>query len=325
MTEPRQRRPVSVRISVTDRCQLRCAYCMPPGGIPVRPHEDILSFEEIVRFVRELQSGFDLRKVRITGGEPLVRRGIVNLVAMLAGLHLRDLALTTNGQRLPEMAADLKRAGLHRVNVSLDSVSPAVYRSLTRGGDLEKTLNGIQEAIRVGLAPVKTNTVVVRGVNDGELPDIVRFALANGCHARFLELMPIGPARTDFAERFVPAAEVRAKIEASFQLTPIRGAGAGASSRDFMAEDGSGRRGTVGFIESESRPFCSGCTRLRLTSTGELVTCLARQESVSIREVLRVDSREAGNELRRLVAAALGGKSHRAAFASGRLMAAVGG
>jgi GTP 3',8-cyclase len=324
MTNSANRRPVSIRISVTDRCQLRCAYCMPPEGIPERPRGDILSFEEIVRFVRGIQAGFDLLKVRITGGEPLIRRGIVRLVAMLAELGPKDLALTTNGQALAGIADDLKRAGPHRVNVRLDSVNGTTYKLVTRGGDLVRTLEGIEEALRVGLTPVKTNTVVIRGFNDDEVPDIVHYAVAHGCHARFLELMPIGFARNGFTARFVPTSEIRARVEASVRLTPLDGE-AGTSSRDFLAVDASGRRGAVGFISSESNPFCSGCNRLRLTSTGELVACLARNESMFIRDLLRTDAPETATALRKLVARALDGKCDRASFDSTGLMAAVGG
>jgi len=324
MTDTPRRQPVSIRISVTDRCQLRCTYCMPPEGIPKRPQGDILSFEQMVRFVRELQAGFDLLKVRITGGEPLIRLGIVDLVAMLAGLNLKDFALTTNGQALAGMAGDLKRAGLHRVNVSLDSVRAGTYQRMTHGGDLGRTLDGIREALRVGLTPVKTNTVVVRGINEEDVPALVRFAMAHGCHARFLELMPIGVAQSGFPARFVPTSGIRARVETVVRLTPIAG-DAGGSSLDFLAVDAAGRRGTVGFISSESQPFCSGCTRLRLTSTGDLITCLAREESVRVRDLLLTDTRETAGALRQLVARALEGKCVRASFDSTRPMATVGG
>ncbi len=316
--------PLQLRISVTDRCQLRCTYCMPFNGIPMRPHRDILSFEEIARFVRELQTEFDLVKVRITGGEPLVRRGIVDLVAMLAELNIRDLALTTNAQGLAGLAADLKRAGLRRLNVNLHSVNAATYANITRGGVLEQALDGIREALRAGLSPVKTNTVVIRGQNDGELADIARFVLSLGCRARFLELMPIAYARPDFERAFVPSAEILARLAGVFKLTPMDSL-AGANSRDFQAADGSGIAGIVGLIASESSPFCGGCTRLRLTSTGELITCLARGKGIMVRDLLRSGAPDAGRTLRTMVAAELAGKRHRASFETPRPMAAVGG
>lgn len=316
--------PLQLRLSVTDRCQLRCTYCVPANGIPMRPHRDVLSFEEITRFVRELQAEFDLVKVRITGGEPLVRRGITDLVAMLAELNLRDLALTTNAQGLAGLAADLRRAGLRRLNVNLHSVNAATYANITRGGVLEPTLEGIREAIRAGLSPVKTNTVVIRGQNDAELPDIARFVLGLGCQARFLELMPIAYARPDFERAFVPSTEILSRLADAFQLAPMD-ALAGASSRDFQAADKSGIAGIVGVIASESSPFCGGCTRLRLTSTGELITCLARGKGIMIRELLRSTAPDAGRTLRNMVAAELAGKRRRTSFETPRPMAAVGG
>ncbi|MBI2441416.1 MAG: radical SAM protein [Lentisphaerae bacterium] len=403
MTGHQQLRPVSLRISVTDRCQLRCVYCMPLTGVPKLAPSEILTFEEIVRFVHAMQERFDLRKVRITGGEPLVRHGIVDLVAMLAELGLPDLALTTNGQFLAEQAPALQRAGLRRVNVNLASINPETYQAITRGGDLNRTLAGIRAALNAGLSPVKINVVVLRGLNDGEVADLAHLGLALGCHVRFLELMPIGCAKAEFHERFVSSAEVRGKLDEMFRLVPVgaihgdnnttashgralsfslrsqeayyRGVGpkapacaeaasagrprtarravptkrsccitydaqyngrgpalrspaqpdAGGSSRNFFAVDSQGLSGTVGFISSETKPFCAGCTRLRLTSTGKLIGCLAHGQGVMIREFLRKDTSEALQTVQNLAANEINGKRLRTSFDSALAMVSVGG
>jgi len=326
--------PVALRISVTDRCDLGCRYCLPlreiKGSDPLAVKgsdpfiSQILSFEEIARFVRTAGAEFGLGKVRLTGGEPLVRRGIAELVAMLAATGAGDLALTTNGQRLAAMAGDLKRAGLRRVNVSLDSLDPETYAAISGGGDVRAVLAGIDAALAAGLAPVKLNTVVLRGTNDGEVVALARFALERGCTIRFLELMPIGPARAFHAERFVPAAEVRARLAEGFELRELSRE-PGASSREFLANDGAGRRGTVGFIASETEPFCAGCRRLRLTSTGQVIGCLARGEGVGVRSFLGDDSDSARRGVVRAVAGVLESKRVRAGFSTPRPMVTVGG
>ena len=320
MTAPR-RQPLSLRLSVTDRCQLRCVHCMPPEGVAKLPHEDILTFEEILHFVRVAKARFDLSKVHVTGGEPLVRANVVRLVRMLAGEGIPDLVLTTNGQALARKAAALRRAGLQRINVSLPSLDEKTYSELTRGGALGRTLRGIAGAQAAGLAPVKLNAVILRGWNDGEIERLAAFALERGCTMRFLELMPIGCARAVAADRFVPAAEIRRRLEGAFALTPLAYE-PGRSSRDFIAEDRRGRRGVIGFISSETEPFCAGCARLRLTSTGEVIGCLSRGRGISIRGFLRSNQDErVAAAIRRVVA----DKGRRPDFRTGRPMVAVGG
>lgn len=186
---------LALRVSVTDHCQLRCRYCMPAEVVPLCGRDEILSYEEIAALVACLQKGFGLSKVRITGGEPLVRPHIERLITMLADLGIPDLALTTNGLHLARMAPSLKRAGLSHVNVSVDSLSPAMFRYLTHGGDVRATLAGIATAWRHGLLPVKLNTVVIRSVNDSELSELVASAIRQHCEIRFIELMPIGRGR----------------------------------------------------------------------------------------------------------------------------------
>ena len=317
-------RPLSLRLSVTDRCQCRCLYCMPTRGVKVVPHDQILSFEEILRFVRVLSARFAIAKVRVTGGEPLVRRGVVDLVGLLADEGIEDLALTTNGLLLADMAADLKRAGLRRVNVSLDSLDPETFRNLTRGGDLRRVLRGIDAAMRHGLTPVKTNTVVLRTHNSADVAGIARFGLDTGCHVRFLELMPIGFAKPMCPGEFVPTEEVRARLEESFTLEPLPYE-AGGTSRDFVASDDDGRQATVGFISSETHPFCGGCRRIRLTSTGGLISCLAKGNGPHVRHLLRSDSPQAAQTLADLVAAELDKKARHAGFDDAVPMVRAGG
>ena len=316
--------PLSLRISVTDRCQLRCLYCMPHGGVPKISHEDVLSFEEILHFVRAVKSHFGLSKVRVTGGEPLVRKGIVNLIRMLKQEHISDIALTTNGQKLAEMADDLKHAGLGRINVSLDSLNPKTFRMLTYGGELRRTLLGIEAARRCGLTPVKINTVVMKGYNDNEVVELVNFALDTGCQIRFLELMPIACAQTMFCDRFVPTSEVRDKLEKFFTLQSIV-CERGQTSRDFSVCDRHCRRGIVGFISPQTRPFCSTCARLRLTSTGRLISCLARQDGPCIREFLNTDSYLTTETLIEVVEREFGRKLGRCTPTPLDSMAAIGG
>ncbi|MHC4199355.1 MAG: GTP 3',8-cyclase MoaA, partial [Planctomycetota bacterium] len=308
-THRRGLRPVSLRISVTDQCQLRCLYCTP-GRAAAQTRRDVLTFEEIDRFVGVIDSSFRLTKVRITGGEPLIRAGIVDLVAMLARRGVPDLALTTNGQVLAEMAPRLERAGLRRINVSLDSLDTGTYAALTRGGDLRATLEGIDAALGCGLAPVKLNAVVLRGYNDAEVVELARFALDRGCPIRFLEMMPIRGARSIFEDLFVTTSEIRARLEKQFALEPLD-RGAGQTSRDFLASDRYGRRGAVGFISPMSRPFCDECTRVRLTSTGRLVSCLMQGPGTDIAGLLRGERPATQRLLGEMVAAELENKHSR--------------
>ena len=274
---------------------------MPPEGVPKKNYSDILSFKEIIRFVRTVKSGFGISKVRITGGEPLVRAGIVELVRLLSREGVMDLALTTNAQQLANMADDLKRAGLHRVNVSLDSLDEKTFRNLTGGGQLQRSLEGVKTALQAGLKPLKINVVVLRGVNVHEVAHLARFGLELGCQVRFLELMPIGFAKQKFDELFVEAQEVRRHLESCFSLKEITGQPT-QSSRNFWASDGEGREGILGLISPTTQPFCQDCRRVRLTSTGKLIACLAKGNGPSVRELLQDDTPTATKTLQGLVA-----------------------
>lgn len=228
-----ERWPVSLRISLTDHCQLRCLYCRPPHGSE-EPRRRALALEEILRFVHVVRNAFGISKVHLTGGEPLLRDDILPLVSRLAKLPVGEMALTTNGQRLADLAGPLHQAGLARVNVSLDSLDPRRFRTITRGGDLRPTLEGIAQARTCGL-PVKINTIVMRGVNDAEVIDIARWGLQRGCGVRFLELMPIGPASGLFKKSYVSSAQVKDRLSRAFDLRPLP-MQAGGTTRSFLAK-----------------------------------------------------------------------------------------
>ena len=277
--DPAGRVVTTLRLSVTDRCDLRCSYCMPRCGVTLGRREDVLTIEEMHRAASILVERFGLGAVRLTGGEPLVRAGLDRLVEMIASLPIDDLALTTNGQGLGRRAAELRARGLMRVNVSLDTLDESRYRSLTGGGDLARTVEGIEAAIAADLAPVKINMVVLRGVNDDEVVRVARFGLDRGAQVRFLELMPIGEARQGYADLFVPSSEVLASLEREIELAPI---GAEGTARLFAA--GGGR---IGLVSPQTEPFCGTCGRLRLTTEGRLLACLHEETGVDLRGPLR--------------------------------------
>ena len=278
-------RPIEyLRISVTDRCNLRCRYCMPPDGVPRRSHDDILRYEEIVRAVRAIVP-LGLTRVRLTGGEPLVRPGLPTLVRMLGAVKgLRDIALTTNGQLLAERARELRDAGLRRINISLDTLQPERYREITLGGEIDRVFAGIAAAREAGLSPIKINAVLIRGMNDDEVVDFAQLTLGEPYDVRFIEFMPMGDVGLWSPEAVVPEEETRAAVEA---LGPLEPAPTPATSRGGEAWRLPGAKGTIAFISPVSRPFCSSCNRLRLTADGKLRPCLLADHSVDLRAVLR--------------------------------------
>jgi cyclic pyranopterin phosphate synthase len=324
MIAPSSTQGLTLRISVTDRCQLRCWYCMPEDGVSPCSHEDVLRYEEIAVLVNFLKDSFGLQKVRLTGGDPLVRAGIEGLVGMLTDMNIPDLALTTNAQALEEKVDVLREAGLHRVNISLDSLAPETFRSLTRGGDVERTISGIRAAVRGGLGPVKLNMVVIRGTNDHEIPAMLKFALDEGCELRFLELMPAGMAQHDFEQHYMSCDEICSALRPEFTVTP-KPPRPGETSQIHEVESDARGRGTFGVITPTSHPFCSGCKRLRLTADGFLIGCLARQDRVFIRPFLS-DSSEAGvAALHGAVLDAMGHKRSDQFFEPQPSMARIGG
>jgi len=321
-----------LRVSVTDRCNLRCIYCMPEEGVQLCNHDEILRYEEIVAVVRAAAE-LGISKIRLTGGEPLVRLGIVDLVRELAAVPgIADLAMTTNGTLLARYAADLAEAGLRRVNISLDTLQPARFRAITRRGDLRDTLAGIDAANSAGLTPVKINTVVMRGVNDDEVVSLASKTVTNGWNLRFIEWMPVGGdalVHDDWRERVVTAAEIRARVEAELgPLVPARDLVGAGPARTFRLADAGTTAGTLGFISAISEHFCDSCNRLRLTANGKLRPCLLSDYEIDLLDALR-GSPETG-KLQDLIRQAIQAKpqGHRLARgqrAQARVMAQIGG
>lgn len=282
------RRVTYLRVSLTDRCNYRCVYCMPEEGIAtLSPKSDMLSFEEIARLVRCFV-GLGVRRVRLTGGEPTVRRGFCDLVQMLAVIPgIDELCLTTNGHLLADLAVPLKKAGIHHINVSLDSLRPERFRAITRRGDLAAALAGIEAVCHAGFAQRKINAVGLRGINTDELGELCRFSWHREMIPRFIEWMPMGEGSCFDASVFISAAEMRAAIEREIggRLTPLSSGQAGRGPARYFRHSTSGHE--VGFISALTENFCDTCNRVRLTATGELHTCLARDESVNLRNALR--------------------------------------
>jgi cyclic pyranopterin phosphate synthase len=273
-----------LRISLTDRCNLRCVYCMPAEGIDFRAPEELLADEELLLLVR-IAAELGVRKIRLTGGEPTVRPGIVELVGTIAATPgIEDVALTTNGLLLDALAAPLARAGLRRVNVSLDTLDEAKFARITRGGRLGRVLAGIAAAETAGLLPVKLNAVVVRRFNEEDVVDLARLTLERPWEVRFIEVMPFGVVADVADAGIVPSEETMARIEAALgPLHPLDLSGSDPA-RTYRAP---GAAGTLGFISPVSQPFCSRCGRLRLTADGRLRLCLLRDDEVDLLTPLR--------------------------------------
>lgn len=290
LVDPFGRRIRYLRVSVTDRCNYRCRYCMPASGIALQDREELLSLEEIARLVRvACEMGFD--KVRLTGGEPTLRRGITDLVRALAGTPgLRDLSMTTNGATLARLAPALRDAGLNRINLSLDTLDPDRYRTLTRGGELAPVLEGIDALLAMGWTPVKLNVVVMRGINeDDPLRMVERFG-DQMVDVRFIEYMPFGSE----ADQPVPWAETRAILERRYTLEPDGSVSEGGPATRFRI---AGLHCRVATISAMSRQFCDSCNRVRLSSDGRLRTCLAAGTPArSLRDLLRDGSDDDGIE-----------------------------
>jgi len=272
-----------MRVSVTDRCNLRCVYCTPSEHLHLIDRAELLSYEEITRVV-SLAAGMGIRKVRVTGGEPLVRKDLPRLIGTLATIPgIQDLSLTTNGLLLGRFAASLAEAGLGRVNVSLDSLNPERFREMTGGGRIEKVLDGLAAADRTGLHPVKINVVVMRGVNDEEMQDFARLTLGTPYHVRFIEWMPIGSVDRWQSENCVRLEEIRAAVSGVAPLLPLS-IGAGGPAKYFRFQNAAG---AIGFISPISQHFCDSCNRLRLTSEGKLRPCLFNDREIDLRAPLR--------------------------------------
>ena len=273
-----------LRLSVTDRCNLRCIYCMPQEGVQFLPHSEILSYEEMLHIVRLcVQQG--IRKVRLTGGEPLVRRGIIPFIEKLGMIEgLQEIVLTTNGVLLKELAADLRRCGVCRINVSMDTLRPERFCRITRRDLFARVWEGIEAAVSVGLSPIKINVVAMRGVNDDELLDFARLTYTRPYQVRFIELMPVGAADARMKGGFISSAEILAQISS---LGDIRFVNSGPLDGPAVVLALEGAKGEIGLISALSRHFCETCNRLRLTADGYLRGCLFSDQETDVKTPLR--------------------------------------
>ena len=287
-----------LRVSLTDRCNLRCSYCMPPEGLPWLPTPTVLTDDEVGRLLRIAVETLGVDEIRFTGGEPLLRPGLVPIVAAAAALRPRPkLSLTTNGIGLERLAGPLRAAGLDRVNVSLDTLDPDRFAQLAHRRRLPDVLAGLRGAAAAGLTPVKLNAVLLRGVNDGEAGELLRFALAHGYQLRFIEQMPLDAQHGWDRAQMVTAAEILAVLESEFVLSPDPAHRGSAPAETWLVDgyaDITGAPARVGVIGSVTRPFCGDCDRTRLTADGQVRNCLfARQES-DLREAMRGGASDAG-------------------------------
>jgi cyclic pyranopterin phosphate synthase len=338
-TDSHGRRIDYLRISLTDRCNLRCVYCMPEEGVEWKPHADILSFEEIERFTR-IAAEQGIGKIRLTGGEPLVRHGVPDLVrALLAMPGLQSVALTTNGILLPRYAEELRNAGLSRVNISLDSLDPEVYAQITRGGKLSEVLAGIESAFEYGFAPVKLNVVVVRSLVQ-DLLGFARMTMERPMHVRFIEYMPVGAAEEGAGCHGTSGGWTREDTVPSDEVIEcVSAAGVAAGLGELLAVERddapggwgparyyrfAGGQGTVGVISPLSHHFCGECNRLRLTADGKLRPCLFSDEEIDVRTALRTGTDE---DVRDVVRHALHIKpeGHHDRIGTERRMSQIGG
>jgi len=335
LSDPFNRSINYLRISVTDRCNLRCIYCMPAEGINLLPHGEILTYEEIAAVAR-LAAELGINKVRLTGGEPLVRAKLPELVAMLAEIDtIDDISLTTNGTLLKKYAAELKQAGLKRVNVSLDSLNRDKFKRITRHEKLGEVLRGIEAARACGLNPVKVNMVVMRGINDDEIVDFAKLTITGGWHVRFIELMPFAAdnppeghstgEKTNINTQFMSAEEIKKRLSSLGRLGPSKPITGNGPAKYFRFPQASG---TIGFITPVSQHFCFDCNRLRLTAEGKLRACLLSDQEVDLRRPLR--SGASPEKLKKVITEAVQSKPKKHQLPKGRvsgkrLMSQVGG
>jgi cyclic pyranopterin phosphate synthase len=285
LVDPHNRTVRDLRISITDRCNFRCTYCMPTEGMQWLPRDDLLSYEELTRIARVCVERFGFESIRITGGEPTVRAHLPTLIRRLADLGV-DLAMTTNGATLDQQAADLVHAGLKRINISCDSLRPERFAAITGRDALERVKAGIDAALVAGLDPVKLNCVVVRDVNDDEIIDFARFGREKGIEVRFIEWMPLDGGHTWSSGQVVPAGEIIAAVNSVWPLMTSDGRQADptAPAESYRYADGAG---SVGVVASVTRSFCSTCDRIRLTADGQLRNCLFSVRETDLRGLLR--------------------------------------
>ena len=273
-----------LRLSVTDRCNLRCMYCMPEEGIPFLPHEDILTYEEMLHLV-EISTRCGIQKVRLTGGEPLARKGFIHFLERLGDMDsLKEITLTTNAVLLKEYAADIMDCGICRINISLDTLKPERFSQITGRDHFDKVWEGIEEAERMGFNPIKINVVAIKGVNDDEILDFARLTLEKPYHVRFIELMPVGKENTWSIEKFISTEEIFERIQTLGVLKPIISNPLDGPADRFVLDGG---KGELGFIGALSQHFCDSCNRLRLTAEGRLRSCLFSDQEIDVKTPLR--------------------------------------
>lgn len=279
-----------LRLSITDRCNMRCTYCMPEEGIDFLPHSEVLTYEELLHLVRlAVQRG--IRKIRLTGGEPLVRKGIIGFLERLCEIEgLDEITLTTNGVLLKKFAADLKTSGICRVNVSLDSLKRERFLQITGRDYFDQVWEGIQEVERLGFDPIKINVVAMKGVNDDEILDFARLTLAKPYHVRFIEFMPVGKENGWTAEKFIPTHVIFNRIQTLGEMRPIASKILDGPAQRFVLDGG---KGEIGFIGALSNHFCKQCNRLRITSEGHLRSCLFSDREIDLKGPLRNGRRDA--------------------------------
>jgi cyclic pyranopterin phosphate synthase len=328
LTDSYGRVATDLRISLTDRCNLRCTYCMPAEGLDWLPKAGLLTDDEVIRLARIAVTQLGVTQIRFTGGEPLLRPGLPGLVAQVAGLRPRpEISLTTNGIGLARLAQPLQAAGLDRLNVSLDTLSPEVFQRLARRDRLADVLAGLAAAAAAGLAPVKVNTVLMRDVNDGEAPALLAFCLAHGYQLRFIEQMPLDAQHGWQRSQMVTAEEILAALSREYTLAPDDPAARGAAPAEAFLVDGGPAR--VGVIASVTRPFCGACDRVRLTADGQLRNCLFARAESDLRGPLRsgASDEELAERWTRAVAAKLPGHgiNEPGFLQPSRPMSAIGG
>jgi cyclic pyranopterin phosphate synthase len=279
-----------LRVSLTDRCNLRCTYCMPAEGLDWMPGEQVLTDDELIRLMRIAVEMLGVTDIRLTGGEPLLRPGLEDLVAQITALSPRPrLSMTTNGIGLARRAAGLAEAGLNRINVSLDTIDPELFKTITRRDRLSHVIAGLAAARDAGMAPVKVNAVLIRGLNETEAVPLLRFCLDEGYHLRFIEQMPLDAQHGWNRGEMITAAEILEMLGASFTLTPFPAARGGAPAERWLVDGGPG---DVGVIASVTRPFCSACERTRLTADGAVRSCLFSNDETDLRSLVRAGARD---------------------------------
>ncbi|WP_370968978.1 GTP 3',8-cyclase MoaA [Amycolatopsis sp. cg9] len=279
-----------LRVSLTDRCNLRCTYCMPAEGLDWMPGDQVLTDDELIRLMRIAVERLGITDIRLTGGEPLLRPGLEDLVARVTALEPRPkLSMTTNGIGLARRATALAEAGLNRINVSLDTIDPQLFEKITRRDRLSHVLAGMAAARDAGMSPVKVNAVLMRGVNEAEAVPLLKFCLAEGYHLRFIEQMPLDAQHGWNRGEMITAAEILEKLGSAFELTPFPVARGGAPAERWLVDGGPG---DVGVIASVTRPFCAACERTRLTADGAVRSCLFSNDETDLRSLVRAGARD---------------------------------